>query len=594
MTATGGGTDFDALLAANAQGAKREVKDAQPIHAALDLTSERVKSGKVLSLLKRAVKTADEGDLPTAGRLTIKALDLDPENPASNQVMGLILERMNRLSQSIDFYERALNRDPGNADIYYNLGLVGWKLDMLEHAEKFFRVALNIAPGGQDATINLSGVLRDQGLYEDSIEILRAATYADPTNAMYWNSIGTSVLEMGDPQGALTFYQEALRLSPDFARVWHNLGYAQTLIGDVEESTRSSDKALLNPKSGSDRAEMLYSRALSLLASGELERGWDDYEIRLEADYKNATWFLTSAPRWDGRSPLKGQRLVMFGEQGIGDEVLFLNLAPDLIEEIGPEGELTIACEKRLAPLVARSFLKARVIPHATKKQEGRAFRGAPGIQDWNEVDLWCAMATPNLILRRKVEDFPSGPDAKGHFKPDPDRVAAMRAALDELPAGLKVGLCWKSKLMTAKRSKYFSPFEDWRSVLKTPGAVFVSLQYGEVDEEIAQAAKDYGVTIHQIPGLDLMNDLDGVAALGAALDLSMGPLNASTNLAGAVGGEVWFTALTSNWPLHGTTRVPAYPRARAFCPSVYGQWAEPLKTMAAELAQKIEARKAA
>ncbi|MGD2131822.1 MAG: tetratricopeptide repeat protein [Maricaulaceae bacterium] len=583
--------DFDALLAADAEGAKREVKDAQPIHALTGLTSSNITDGKLLTLLRRALKAADEGDLPGAGRIALRALDLNSDHPMCNQVMGLVLERMNRLSQALDFYERALNRDPSNPEVYYNIGLIGWKLDMLDHAEKFFRMSLERAPSAPDSIINLAGVLRDKGLYEDSIEILRMATYADPENPLFWNSIGTSVLEMGDPEQSKTFYQETLRLSPDFARAWHNLGYAQTLVGEVEESARSSNKALENPKSATDRAEMLYSRGMSYLACGELERGWEDYEIRLSTDYKHATLYITGAPRWDGISPLKGKHLALFGEQGVGDEVLFLNVAPDVIEDLGPEGRLTIACERRLMPLVARSFPEARVVPHATKKTQGRAFRGAPEIQEWSEIDLWCAMATPNRRFRRKVEDFPRG---EGHFKPDPERVAEMKAALAKLPAGPKIGLCWKSKLMTAKRTKYFSAFGEWERVLKTPGAVFVCLQYGDVEEEIAQAAKDFGVTIHQIPDLDLMDDLDGVAALGAALDLSMGPLNASTNLAGAVGGEVWFVALSSNWPLHGTDRVPSYPRSRAFWPTVYGQWDVPLQAVAGELQEFVAGRKAA
>jgi hypothetical protein len=469
--------------------------------------------------------------------------------------------------------------------------MVAWKLDMLEGAERLYRIALNMDPGSIEATINLAGVLRDQGRFSDSIEILRAAIYAAPDNAVYWNSLGTTLLDANDPEQAMTFYRETIRLAPDFARGWHNLGYAQALCGDAEGSVASSDLALRNPQSESDRTEMVYARAQTLLAARRYAEGWRDYEIRLSEHYANGTRYLIRKPRWDGSTSIAGKRLLFIGEQGVGDEVLFLNITRDLIDEIGPEGKLTVVCENRLVPLVQRSFPEADVLFHGTTKREGVFFRGAPPVSDWDAIDLWTPMATPLGRYRDAIEKFPTD---RAYLVPDPDRVEAFRAALAQLPPGPKVGLCWKSKLMNAKRSKYYSPFEDWKHVLRTPGVVFVNLQYGDVTEEIPRAAKEHGAVIHEIPGLDLMKDLEGVAALGAALDLAIGPLNASTNLAAAVGCPTWFIALQTDWVLLGTDRAPWYPNSRAFWSQRYGDWASVMKVVAEHLGGFEPARRAA
>jgi len=428
-------------------------------------------------------------------------------------------------------------------------------------------------------------------LFSDSVELLRAAIYLKPENFLFWNSLGTTLLDSGDPHQAETFYLEALRLSPDFARGWHNLGYARGLLGDADSSVEASDKALLTPQTPQDRAEMIYSRGMSLLGCSRLAEGWEDYAVRLDKHYARGTVFLTQKPQWDDVSSLAGQRLLLIGEQGVGDEVLFLNIVRDLVNEIGPDGALTIACDKRLAAMVRRAHPSVSTEAYATKQVGERAYRGLPSMTDWSHIDLWTPMASPLARFRGSLDAFP---DDKAFLTPDPERVEEMRQALAKLPEGLKVGMCWKSKVMDTKRSKYFAPFEDWRPALETPGAVFVSLQYGDVDEEIAQAAKDYGVTIHQIPDLDLMHDLEGVAALGAALDVSLGPLNASTNLAAAAGAPVWFIALKTDWVFLGTDRVPWYPSARVLWPDEYGDWKSVYQRIGEELSNLTPAQRAA
>jgi tetratricopeptide (TPR) repeat protein len=585
--------DLDALLAADAQGAAREAKGAQTGRRLpeLDGADLRGVSREFLNLLKRALRAVDAGEPLEAVRCAAKALDMSPEHAIANQTMGLALEHLGRLSQSIDFYERAWRFDPSNPGIYYNLGLVAWKLDMLEAAERFYRIALEMNPGSADATINLTCVLRDQSRFEEAIELIRAAIYGGPENPMFWNCLGTTLLDAGEPDQALTFYHETLRLDPEFARGWHNLSYAHAVLGDAHASIAASDRALQNPQSEGDRAEMLYGRAQALLAAGRVAEGWRDYATRLSPAYATGTAFLIRRPRWDADCSVAGKSILLVGEQGVGDEVLFLNAVGDLIEEVGPEGRVTVACEKRLISMVARSFPSVQVGAHGTMKHEGRTIRGAPFVENWDEIDLWTPMATPFARYRPTVESFPND---TAFLVADPERVAAMREALAALPEGPKIGLCWKSKVMNSKRSKFFSPFEDWKPVLKTPGVVFVNIQYGDVSEEIPHAAERHGATIHQIPGLDLMADLEGVAALGAALDLTMGPMNASTNLAAAVGTPTWIIGLPTDWPFLGTDRVPFYPHSQGFWPDQYGDWGCAMRKVAGRLGEYTAERQAA
>ncbi len=167
---------------------------------------------------------------------------------------------------------------------------------------------------------------------------------------------------------------------------------------------------------------------------------------------------------------------------------------------------------------------------------------------------------------------------------PDPVRVAEFRDRLSSLP-GKKVGICWRSMMLEAKRAKYFSPLEGWMPVLKTQGVSFVNLQYGDCAEEIARARDQHGVTIHQVEGLDLRNDIDGTAALCAGLDLVLSAPTAAAATAASVGAKLWFLTAGRTWPQLGTDEYPWYADTRVLSPAAFGDWDSLMPRAAAELA---------
>lgn len=140
---------------------------------------------------------------------------------------------------------------------------------------------------------------------------------------------------------------------------------------------------------------MLLAASTIKICLGRVGEGWDDYEARLSPHYAEATRFLVDRPMWKLEDDLAGKNFVLMGEQGLGDEVLFANMIPDLIDAVGPEGKVTIAVEKHLAPLFKRSFPEARVVPHATYKVDGRNVRAAPAISDWPSIDMWAPSPHP-------------------------------------------------------------------------------------------------------------------------------------------------------------------------------------------------------
>jgi len=138
--------------------------------------------------------------------------------------------------------------------------------------------------------------------------------------------------------------------------------------------------------------------------------------------------------------------------------------------------------------------------------------------------------------------------------------------------------------MLEAKRAKYFSPIEGWAPALKTKGISFINLQYGDCAEELARARDEHGITIHQIEGLNLRNDIDGTAALCAALDLVLSAPTAAAATAASVGTKVWFLAAGRTWPQLGTDEYPWYADTRVFAPKSFGDWPALMADVSAEL----------
>jgi ADP-heptose:LPS heptosyltransferase len=183
---------------------------------------------------------------------------------------------------------------------------------------------------------------------------------------------------------------------------------------------------------------------------------------------------------------------------------------------------------------------------------------------------------------RSKLEDFRH----EAFLTPDPVRVADYRARLEAIGPGPYVGICWRSMMLNTKRKKYYSALDDWGAVLKTPGITFVNVQYGDCAEELARAQERHGVKIHSVDGLDLKNDIDGAAALSAALDLVVSAPTAAAATAAAVGTEVWFLTAGRTWPQLGTDEYPWYRKTRVLCPEAFADWTALMPRISQELAQ--------
>ena len=558
--------------------------ESQRALAKLDSAISELKALTIASMLRQAIDALHAEDPKTGSEWALKALNHDPRSGMAWYVLAVAREKAGDFTHSIKAYESALALLPDQSEVANDLGRLAFRMGMKDLAEQLFRRYLDAHPGAYSTMNNLATAVRDQGRAAEAIEILRTAVRGAPEDPMLWNTLGTVVSEQGDHPTAILFFDEALRLDPDFAQARYNRGNARLELGEAQAALADCEAALSLARAEDDRAMMRLARSTIKIGLGRIGEGWDDYEARLDPQFAGATVFVADQrPLWTPESAMCGKTLLVMGEQGLGDEVLFAGMLAEVAEALGPDGKLVLAVEERLVPLFERSFPSAEVVPHLTFRQHGRNFRAAPAAGDFARFDLWVPMASLLRRFRRRLEDFPA---QAGFLVPDPGRVAHWRAALAAAPAGRKVGVLWKSMKVESARTRYYSPFELWAPVLKTPGVTFVNVQYGDCAAEIAWAARELGVEIWTPPGIDLKQDLDDIAALTSALDLTLGFANATSNIAAACGAPTWIISAPGAWTRLGTDHMPWYPQARIFTPPGFSRWEETMSTVAEALTQ--------
>ena len=490
------------------------------------------------------------------------------------------LEHVRDFPGALYAYESALAVAPDEPHVLASLAAFAGKIEMFDVAAKVWAKVVRLEPTRLDAIEGQARAWRELGAFDEAIGMLRVSLLSHPATSRLWNSLGVTLIQAGRACEAITFLDEAIRLDGRDAAAICNRGGAWFDLGELAAAEADYRLALRLARKPGEIAAIRFAAATLALARGDLADGWDAYEARNSRHQAKAVVFEAPGRRWSPGLALKGQHLLLIGEQGLGDEIMFANLVPDVLRALGAHGRLSLAVEPRLVDLFQRSFPAAQVSAYATDHGGRRPRRMAPGLGRSHQVDLWAPMASMTREFRRRFADFP---DVHGYLRPDPAQVAHWRRWLGEGPPA--VGLSWRSGKMLGDRRRQYPPTPAWAPVLTTPGVRFVNVQYGDCAPELAAFRAQYGCEILEPPGLDIREDIDGLAALCSALDLTVCVANATGALAGATGAPAVLISPPSAWPRLGTATLPWFPRAQTLAAPAFDNWGPTLDGAAALVA---------
>lgn len=500
---------------------------------------------------------ARSGALDEALEAYRKAVDLKPDYAEAWSNLGGVLGALGQPDEEIAAYRRAADANPALAPVWSNLGEALHRRRQFADAEAACRKAIECDARFVAAHVNLGNVLREQRRHEEARLAFQDAIAIHPV-AEAWLGLGNVLQDRRQYSEAAEAFERAVHIDPGLLEAHLNIGLALKRQGRLADAEARFRQALgINP----GFADAAWALSLLLLASGRFEEGWRFYEARWARSNPPIRRYRQVGPR---TRPERGHVLV-WGEQGVGDELLYCSLAAELAQQ---PVSVTLETDPRLAPLLARSMPHVEVLSRSNPV-------------DTRDFDTVVPAADLGAWLRSSRDAFPAAPRL---LQADPDRVEGFRRSLIEASGdSRRIGLAWRSR--TAENSADKSlPLSAWRSLLSVPGAAFVDLQYGDTRAE-REALASQGAWLEHLPQLDLFNDLDGLAALISACDLVITTSNVTAHLAGRLGRPVWVLlprgqARLWYW-MEGRDDTPWYPSARLFSQEEEGEWQRPLARIA-------------
>jgi tetratricopeptide (TPR) repeat protein len=500
-----------------AEAAYRDLLAADPGHATALVR---------LADLLRAAGRLDEAEACAAA-----ALARDEDLPAAWFAAGMVMKEKGRSEAAIERFERVLRLEPRHAPTLRQIGEILRYENRIGDAEARFREALRARPDDAGLLVDLAQVLADQMRYDEAFAALEKALARDPGSAM---ALATK-------------------------------GVLLDLTGRAGEAREVLDAALARDP---DNADIGYNLAICRLRHGEFAAGWRGFELRRRKENFIGRYRRFPFAEWQGE-PLAGKSILVYPEQGLGDELMYSSCLPQLAAQAR---HVALECDPKLEALFTRSFPQCSVIARR------RTF-----MNDWvNHISPRPDYQTPIGSLpghfRRSPDEFPPH---EGFLKADAAKVARWKARLEALGPGPKIGLSWQGGVGHTGKARRSLTLQQLAPVLGLPGRHFISLQYTEVRKDLESAP----VRVHHWQ--EAIDDYDETAALVCALDGVLTVCTAIVHLTGGLGRPATvMVPFGSDWRYGAAgERMAWYPSVRLVRQTRIGDWSNVLAEVARRLA---------
>lgn len=504
------------------------------------------------------------GDRRAADVLQRKALIAAPATSLQAAVgLANSLQRQNRAVQAYPLAWLAAAMTANNAGTKILYATVAGRIGKFDQAAAAFRSAAALVPANAEILGSAAWSYKSGGDLDTAARFARQALMVLPSHDTAQAVLAAFGASRDDPEATNRWTRRLVRSQPGTAQSWYQSAAAWTGLGDHVNSWRVGRAALVLDPMHRFTMDLLARNAVALFwfekgrplaragvtffpgapelqfhhadiekAVGDLARGWD-----LEHDRDQWPRFHRTVglpPRVRPEDLLPSDKLLVAGEQGLGDELTFLSCLPELLRHCAAP---VVEADDRLHPMLRRSFPALVFVPRQLRTEQGRPVADYRALRRSIDIDRFLFSGDlPARFLRERVVDE----SRRGYLTPDATKVAAWRETLNHVrgDAQLVIGLAWSSGISNALRKQFNSTLDALLDLLLLPRVRFVSLQYHDCREEVAAFKARHGVDIWIPPDLDQRDDLDGTVALMAALDLVVSTDTAPCLLAAAVGCE--------------------------------------------------------
>ncbi len=493
------------------------------------------------------------------------ALAINPDNAEALSNRGNALQNLNRHEEALVNYNRALTISPNYFDALYNRGNALQNLERYNEALDSYNRALIIKPNDPSILCNRGNTLQSLKRYEEALTIYDQALAINENYAKALFNRGSVLRFLHRLDEALVSYNRALAIQPDSAEVLYNLGNLFYFEGKAEAAIEYYLQAIALKN---DYFEARYALGFLLLSLGKFKEGWQYYEARYNPNIQNKNTIAPNFqfPQWQGESVI-GKTLVIWGEQGFGDEIQFCRY----VSVLKSQGAAYISwvCKKPLKAL----FKTLEAVDNVLSVENASSIL---------RHDYWTFALSIPLHCKTTLDNIPA---TVPYLYANPEKITTITSKLSSMNE-LKIGLCWKGNPNFQNDAERSPGIDYFRPLFKLTGIKFFTLQPDTRDEFLAatdNAGVDFGRELDK-------SSFEEAAALIMNLDLVITSCTSIAHLAGALNKPVWIVLpFSADWRwLTNREDSPWYPNTRLFRQSQRGNWSEVIQHIEKKLKEVV------
>lgn len=387
------------------------------------------------------------------------------------------------LNEAEDIINGVLNCDPKSPTLLYYLANLYMQKKYTELAIYIYKLSLSFNDKLPATWNNLGYAFKSEQKLDEATEAFEKACELDPSDSDSLMNYGSMFVANGTPNKAISIFNDVLKLK-------------------------------------SDSMPTLWNKSLAFLELGRYKEGWELYENRFsEKNTLLKNYHKDKTPMWDGT---KGQTIVIYGEQGIGDQIMWLSILPDVMKDCN----VILDAHPRLFRILRNSFPNIPIFgtwkdPHMFWTQS-------------YQIDAAIPLGSLCKFYRNKKEDFPL---VSPYLKADPVLIEKYRDKVDALPGRIKIGISWKGGIGGTNKKDRSIKLKEWLPLFNEIDADFISLQYQEdAEHDIEKFYAENPNAKKIIHWRDMVDDYDETAALVSNLDFVVSVPQSVVHLAGGLG----------------------------------------------------------
>ncbi|MGL1933534.1 MAG: tetratricopeptide repeat-containing glycosyltransferase family protein [Fibrobacterales bacterium] len=499
-----------------------------------------------------------QGDFDNALIHLKRAVEINPEQYLYQCNLGVCYVKLNIFDMAKAHFIESIEQKGDFKDSRLNCGHLYANINEWDYAEEQYRAAVDCAPSAETFGV-LGEFYRTRRRYKDAIRSFSRGCDIDPTISDMYLKMGLAYTGIGEKLNAIWAYTVALQNDPMNVGAHNNLGTLHLVENKIDQAITFFSEAQRVAPGDSVSG---WNLAKCYFLQGDLHKGWPLYHHRWEVFGKNYMQRNFHRPEWNNE-PLNGKRIVLYNEQGIGDQIQNLRFVAHL-QQLG--AHVIVECHPSLYNLVHTNFL-VQTVEHGTALPEYDyfcSFNSLPAKLNVSQSDVGCS--APYIVSESIL--------SKEWYS----RLALLGA----LP---RIGIVWAGNSKHPNDRLRSTPYETFIDLFVGIECSIVNLQVG-ADTEVFDDTESY-----RFNAVPYLKDYNETVALIENLDLVIAVDTSVVHLCGAMHKPVWaLLAYNPDWRWMLNCRDTYwYPSVELFRQESAGDWKGTISTVNNALSEYVK-----